>query len=155
MRSIASDEWSEWRTMRLRALVDAPSAFSSTLDEWQGDGDTEARWRERLESVPFNVLAFRHDDPVGMVSGALRSGSAELMSMWVEPSARGRGVGDALVDALVRWAALESVDRISLCVFHGNDAAIGLYRRHAFVLQENRTGPVCSDQLEMVRKPTN
>ena len=41
--------WRAWRELRLEALAEAPNAFGSTLAEWQGAGDTEQRWRARLQ----------------------------------------------------------------------------------------------------------
>jgi GNAT superfamily N-acetyltransferase len=34
-----------------------------------------------------------------------RAGIAQLWRMWVEPAARGRGLGRALVDGIASWAA--------------------------------------------------
>ena len=88
-----------------RALADAPDAFESTLAEWTGDGDVEVRWRARLVSVPFNVVAARDGRPIGMASGtAPLDGEVQLISMWVAPENRGSGVGEALVEAVVLWA---------------------------------------------------
>jgi ribosomal protein S18 acetylase RimI-like enzyme len=146
VRPVTSDEWPLWRVLRLSALADAPFAFSSTLAEWQGPGDTEDRWRQRLDTVPCNIVAEQHDEPVGMVSGTTTGDDIELISMWVAPEARGMGVGDALIDAVVQWAATWGAERIVLCVMEGNDAANVLYRRHRFV----HTGQ-CDGQIQMAR----
>ena len=72
--------------------------------------------------------------PAGMASGLLPvDGSAELMSMWVAPFARGRGVGDALVTSVVEWAAEQRPGEMVLTVRESNPAAIVLYARHGFV----------------------
>lgn len=119
--------------MRLRALAEAPYAFGSTLAGWSGLNDREARWRQRLADVEFNVLADLGGGPVGMVSAtATGQGEAELISMWVAPEARGRGVGDALVQAVVGWATEVGARRLVLGVRQANAQAIALYRRHGF-----------------------
>ena len=131
---LTPDEWPQWRELRLRALAEAPYAFSSRLEDWQ-DAD-EARWRQRL-SLPgsYNCVARLDGRHVGMASGvpAEERGTAELISMWVAPDARGRGVGDALVTAVVRWARERGVWELRLDVVAGNTSAIALYARHGFV----------------------
>jgi hypothetical protein len=51
VRVLTVDDWSEWRVLRLAALRDAPQAFGSKLADWQGEGDSERRWRGRLDGV--------------------------------------------------------------------------------------------------------
>jgi GNAT superfamily N-acetyltransferase len=60
-------------------------------------------------------------------------GWVELISMWVAPFARGRGVGDALVGAALDWAREKQASGIALAVFEGNEHALALYLRHGFV----------------------
>lgn len=77
-------------------------------------------------------LVLRLDSvPAGMVGACLRPDAAvELVSMWVAPFARGRGVGDAAVTAVIDWAQ----DReVVLSVKADNGPAIALYKRHLFV----------------------
>jgi len=57
LQKICIDDWFLWRKLRLQALEEAPYAFSSTLADRQGQGDTEARWRGRLSNVPLNIVA--------------------------------------------------------------------------------------------------
>lgn len=134
LRRIDADGWREWRRARRAALADAPTAFSSTLGEWSGEGDTEARWRARLEGVALNVMAEAGGLVAGMVSGAHEEGEddAELLSLWVSPEHRGLGVGDALVDAVLDWARDRQFARVSLAVRTANRHATALYERHGF-----------------------
>lgn len=142
LRVLGPDDWEDWRELRLTALLDAPGVFGAKLADWQGDGDTEQRWRARLEGM-HNVLAHLDGEPAGMVSGMPRGPEIVLISMWVAPFARGRGVGDALVDAVVRW----SVSPLSLKVKEDNAVAVALYRRHGFA----DAGPVGGGERRMVR----
>jgi ribosomal protein S18 acetylase RimI-like enzyme len=123
-----------WRKLRLDALSEAPAAFSSTLAQWQGEGDTEARWRARLSTVALNVVADLDGKPAGMVSATAPSqdGTVDLISMWVAPFARGRGVGDSLVAVVIKWARQRRAARVSLAVVESNEHAVALYRRHGF-----------------------
>jgi hypothetical protein len=97
-------------------------------------GDTEARWRDRLRNVPLNALAVMDGTSVGMVGGALvEPNGAELLSMWVQPDARGVGVGDFLVQAVVGWARRQRATHLELNVREANGAATRLYERHGCV----------------------
>ena len=121
IREVAADDWRVWRGLRLNALSEAPDAFASKLVEWQGAGDTEPRWRARLQSVAFNAIAEGDGTPVGMVSAVLENDAVKLISLWVSPDARGGGVGDALVEAVLRWAAGVGRAVVTLRVMEGNE----------------------------------
>ena len=134
--TLSGEDWATWRGLRLAALEEAPYAFGSTLSDWQGAGDSERRWRDRL-TIPgsHNVAAVLDGVPVGMASG-VRTGSpdlVELISMWVAPAARGKGVADRLIEEIESWAMLECrAGKLRLAVMPGNGKAIALYRRHGF-----------------------
>jgi ribosomal protein S18 acetylase RimI-like enzyme len=131
IRAIAAPQWQEWRALRLAALTEAPYAFGSSLEDWSGAG--EDRWRQRLRSVPLNLIADLGGQAVGMVSAtAATDRQVELISMWVAPTGRGHGVGDALIQAAVAWARTQRSDRVVLAVRDGNRPAILLYERNGF-----------------------
>ncbi len=54
------------------------------------------------------------------------------LAIAVVPNARGKGVGSALLGALLDRARVEGYDRISLSVDRNNAGAIELYERHGF-----------------------
>jgi GNAT superfamily N-acetyltransferase len=123
------------RAVRLRALADAPDAFSTTLEQDRARPDED--WRARLSTDrTATFLATTADGDVGMAVGAPYDGSpgaAGLFGMWVDPRARGGGVGGALVDAVLAWARSRGYRRILLDVGDENAAAIALYARRGFV----------------------
>ena len=57
---------------------------------------------------------------------------ATLVGMYVEPGAGGRGVGRALVEALLAEARADGLELIVLTVTEGNDKAVALYERCGF-----------------------
>jgi ribosomal protein S18 acetylase RimI-like enzyme len=140
----------------LEALGEAPYAFSSTLADWQGEGDTEARWRGRLSTVPANIVADLNGMSAGMVSATApdHEGAVELISMWVAPFARGHGIGDALIGAVIEWAQRQRVARIALAIVESNASAVILYRRHGFVDVGaiDCTGSGVASERQMVRE---
>jgi GNAT superfamily N-acetyltransferase len=127
------EDWRLWRGLRLEALAEAPYAFGSTLADWLGERDTEARWRARLAS--FSLVAYLDGKAAGIASGieADQDGARELISMWVAPFARGRGVADALVREVIRWAREERAAKLVLAVVEDNARARQFYRRLGFV----------------------
>jgi GNAT superfamily N-acetyltransferase len=128
---IGPDEWEVFRDLRLRALRGAPQAFGSRYDDWARA--PEAQWRDRLANVPLNLVAHRDGTPVGMASGVHDGeAEAELISMWVDPAARGTGVAAALVGAVVEWARAAGCTTY-LMVRSDNARAISAYARAGFV----------------------
>ena len=135
LRRIGADDWQLWRKLRLDALAEAPYAFGAKPTDWQGQRDTEARWRGRLVDVPLNVIAEWRQTAAGMIGATAPNtdGSVELLSTWVAPFARGHGVGDALVNSVIAWACEQGASKVTLGVFETNERAVALYRRHGFM----------------------
>ncbi|GIF73653.1 GNAT family N-acetyltransferase [Asanoa siamensis] len=146
LRVVSDDDWRLWRDLRLAALAEAPYAFGSTLADWQHAG--EDQWRDRLR-IPGarDLVAYVDDSPVGMASG-VPAGPAtiEIISVWVSPAGRGRGVGDALIGTLVAWAAEERSAGARLSVRPTNTQAIRLYERAGFI----HVGPNPDDPDEIL-----
>ncbi len=129
---LQAEEWSRLRALRLRALADAPEAFGSTYEETAAR--PEDSWRHQVR-VLATFVAVSDAADVGMVRAVAMPddpSTAELLSMWVDPAARGHGVGEALVDAVLAWARAEGHRRVMLDVKNGNASAIALYRRAGF-----------------------
>lgn len=131
---VGEEAYERVREVRLRALRDAPDAFASTYE--REIGMTPDQWRARFRPDAVTFLGRRDGADVGIVSGIPHpehSGDAALVAMWVAPEARGTGLGDALVAAVVDWARAGGHRRLRLDVADVNEHAIRLYARLGFV----------------------
>ena len=133
------NDWQVVRQLRLASLADEPDAFGSTLE--QEVERPEHAWRERLRAPTAATLVAWLDGedgqarPVGLVMVAPAFGSPEdagIYGVWVAPSARGRGIGDALLEAAMAHARAAGHGRAVLDVGDHNEPAQRLYRRHGF-----------------------
>ncbi|MEA2226510.1 MAG: hypothetical protein QOF04_140, partial [Solirubrobacteraceae bacterium] len=83
--------------MRLRALADSPAVFASTLEVEAAH--PQSYWAELLASAAV-FLAGGFDACLGMAAGRWYDrgrGVAQLWGLWIDPSARGCGLGGRLV----------------------------------------------------------
>lgn len=135
IRILDASELNLWTTLRLAALADAPDAFGDTAE--QALRRTEKEWQDSLLTIDGELYIAEHDGfPIGMARvsrSTSRSSSSGLYSMWVAPSARGKGVGEMLIEAAFAWAAKVGVDKMELLVTQENDSARRLYLAKGFV----------------------
>ena len=134
VREVVAADWRVLRDIRLEALREAPDAFGSTFAREAVFG--EADWQRRI-SGGGNFLGYLPEasasEPAGLIGGYQEEPEAvELVSMYVRPVARGRGVGEALIACVVDWAAARSAASVHLWVTETNKPAVLLYERCGF-----------------------
>jgi ribosomal protein S18 acetylase RimI-like enzyme len=136
VRPARHEEWRELRTLRLRALADAPDAFGSTIDAEREFG--EDRWHAWIDgwdgAVNRCLVAVDDGEWLGMVVGSHEEGRdhVHLYGMWVDPAARRRSIGTELVRAVFAWGSDRGAGEIRLGVTESNPAAVAFYRRMGF-----------------------
>jgi ribosomal protein S18 acetylase RimI-like enzyme len=130
-----------FKEIRLRALQDSPSAFSSTYARESQFSDAD--WAQRIErwngEKGVGFLAMDGDSACGIAGSLLdeEDGSrAQLVSMWTAPTHRSCGVGRLLVEGVLGWASRLGVHVLTLMVTSINDGAMSFYERLGF----ERTG---------------
>ena len=151
-----------FKAIRLRALRDTPTAFSSTYgaESRLSDRNWIERAQEWSSKRSTTYLAMDVENPCGIVSGFLNRDDttrAHLASMWVAPSHRRSGIGRTLVNAIIEWAQLQSADTVQLTVTSSNDPAIKFYKSLGFSptgkITPYRNDPALND-VEMIRSLT-
>ena len=144
VREAGPGEWETLRDMRLAALKEAPYAFGSTYE--REAAFTEEKWRQRLSSRTATFFALLDDEaePAGIAGVYEENGAADLVSMWVRPAARGKAVGDALVEEAADWAKAHGHATVYLWVTESNAPARKLYERCGFTPTGERQ-PLPSD----------
>lgn len=139
VRRVQPDDADLLRTVRLAALKEAPSAFGSTYTAEAGRPDHEWSERAAAGSTGSGRATFFADvsgNVVGLIGGyrdATSDGVVEVVSMWVAPRLRRRGVGRALLEAVVTWAGETRGSEVALWVTCGNTPAEDLYRSMGFI----------------------
>jgi GNAT superfamily N-acetyltransferase len=144
VRETVAGDWQALRDIRLEALRDAPAAFGSTYEREARRG--EAHWHNRI-AHGGTFLAFLPDasGPAGLIGGYREDPvTVEQVSMYVRPNARGRGVGEALVAAVIDWARKRNATTVHLWVTETNAPARALYERCGFALTGEKQ-PLPSD----------
>ncbi len=137
IEQFGAEEWERLKAIRLRALQEAPDAFGSSYE--RESAFTAETWAERLSGSWWRVAVIDGGD-AGLVCVRVEEGRAHLLSMWVAPEARGRGVASRLVDAAVAHAREVGVDEVELwCVDH-NTAARALYASKGFTPSGKKMG---------------
>lgn len=126
------------KSFTVRPLDSADSEMLATLHE----EDFARPWTEdEFESllVQENVFGFAAVEegvagarPVGFVLARLAAGEAEILTVTVTRAFRRRGIGHALMDAVLRTLHGERAEVLFLEVDEKNRAAIALYRRLGF-----------------------
>lgn len=125
---VRSGEGDGLRDLRLRALLESPSAFGSTFSAesdrptayWDelarawSDGDDGAAFVAEAEGAWVGIAAgIRRADQLGFVA---QPGTVHLASMWVSPEARNTGLGRQLTDEVVAWARATGAREVELWV---------------------------------------
>ena len=130
------DDLAAYREIRLRALQSDPDAFGSSYEREAAFSDEE--WRQRLSrgDAGGGWMALVDGKPVGIVGcydfGV--PGEVLIVSMWVAPEARRRGVAAKLIQAAIDWGkSREQTTRVALEVGDLNASAIALYEQLGFV----------------------
>ena len=147
-----------FKTVRLRALEESPSAFGSTYAREVQFDDEE--WTKRAlrwnGERGIGYLAVESGVGCGIAGALLDSfdeSRADLVSMWTAPTHRRLGVGKLLVEAVMSWARQRGVGTLRLMVTSSNEAAIAFYLRLGFAMT-GHTEPYPNDpaliEYEMV-----
>jgi len=133
IRTTQKDDWKLLKQIRLAALQDTPTAFGVSYQAAAADSDAQWQVRAAGERTQF-WLALDDGRPVGLVGAGFRDVSRyELIAMWAEPAARGKGVADELVAAVKARAVALGLEALFLEVAPENTRAVQFYQRHGFV----------------------
>jgi ribosomal protein S18 acetylase RimI-like enzyme len=128
-RSLMDRHREVWKNVPMRTYADSwPRRRREYLDWLAAPGSFAlvARAHERL--VGYAVVGVEAGDE----TYATGQRQAEIHTLVVEPSVRGRGIGGTLVDEIERRLTAVGISDIFVGTMHGNDAAERFYARRGF-----------------------
>ncbi|WP_040065919.1 GNAT family N-acetyltransferase [Pseudomonas batumici] len=137
IRPLSESDAETYRTIRLRAIADSPTAIWPTTEEEQARpvADIEARLRVTAHQIVFG--AFAEQALVG-IAGLRREPLRQVehkglvWGVFVDPAYRRNGVARRLFDAVFVHAKATGVIQIHLCVNTENIRARSFYRSLGF-----------------------
>lgn len=108
--------------------------FGTNLNSLKEPDVFKREWLKRLADPNLNIWVAQYDSTriFGFVQRRTESGVMEIVSMYVDPNARGRGVGSRLINEALNYAAQGSSKAI-VWVWEENFLALQFYKNHGFV----------------------
>jgi len=141
IRRLRKGDGARLREVRLRALQDAPYAFSSWFGREAEYGSELWESRATDSDLNGNAVVFvvvEDERSLGMAGGFFigeKREVATLWGMWVDPSVRRQGLARELLEAVAAWARDAGADRLRLAVTEceASRPAAALYLALGFV----------------------
>jgi ribosomal protein S18 acetylase RimI-like enzyme len=134
--SLPNERWRDFRELRLRALRSG-AAFAQSLPA--ASAQPEELWRQRLRDAAqgraWLLFASRGEELVGIAGAYVpdqRTPCASIWGVYVDDVVRGRGVGTALLTALLDRLCQAGIATARLTVNRDQGAAVRLYERLGF-----------------------
>lgn len=139
IRFLTAEDASAFQELRLSALIESPTAFSSSYEE-ECDAPMALITARLTPADDHSVFgAFQGCELVGMI-GIFRERQHKLThkaivwGMYVAPSHRSKGFGRGLLTEALRFAgSIAGVRQVKLSVNASNDVAIALYENLGFM----------------------
>jgi phosphinothricin acetyltransferase len=127
--SMRSGDWEQVRAIYLEGIATGQATFETEAPGW-GQWDTGHLPQCRLVArVGDKIFGWAALSPVSRRS--VYAGVAEV-SVYVSAAARGNGIGDALLAALIASSEQHSIWTLQSAIFPENRASIALHLKHGF-----------------------
>ena len=140
LRPAQLEDASAYKALRLRALREEPTAYSSDYEESRAR--PERTWTDNLRMdqptlLAVTLFALHEQELIGMATVLLPKSiklrhAASLVGVYVDLEWRGYHIANALIENCEEWARLRKASLIKLQVTSNNLPAIGLYARRGY-----------------------
>ena len=131
--SLPEDRWQEYRDLRIKSIHENPQSFHDTVEECLSkDKSFWTNWYKN------HLLAEENGQLIGMVGGYRESKPmlkhvSHIVSFYVDPLHRGKGVGKKLLVAMIEKLSFHHRSKkITLGVVTTQQSAIHLYESLGF-----------------------
>jgi L-amino acid N-acyltransferase YncA len=122
-------DWEEVRTIYLEGIATGNATFAQSAPEWHVWDSGHLETCRLAAQSSDGMLGWAALSPVSVRS--VYAGVAEV-SIYVAARARARGIGIALLDALIGQSELNGIWSLQAGIFPENEASIRLHKRAGF-----------------------
>jgi len=119
--------------LEIRALEESDRAWAATLlrERWGSPQIITREHLHRADRLP-GYIGLDGDHRVGLVTFSLQGQECEIVSL--DSRQEGRGIGSALLQAVVNLACSHGCNRVWLITTNDNWLALRFYQKRGFVL---------------------
>ncbi|MCC2274347.1 GNAT family N-acetyltransferase [Streptomyces sp. ET3-23] len=128
LAAVAGLRW-RWVQELYGAPDAAPDEFVPRFVAWARENESSHRCMVLLRGEEVIGMAWLATAPRVPHPRAFERASGDVQCVYVVPDARDRGLGGALIEAVLAWARELGLERVTV---HSNDRAVGAYSRHGF-----------------------
>lgn len=132
VRLLGNEEWQLFRTVRLRALEEAPEAFVARYED-EASYDEEF-WRDRMIRSD-RIVAERDDEPIGLACLGRHNEDPEIgevFGLWTAPAVRGEHVARSLVRVAAQKATQDGCRSLLFWAGSDNPSAVAFASSFGF-----------------------
>ena len=113
--------------------IETSSHFSADFEQLSFEDRKKGLEAKAAQGKLRLFFAKSNDQIVGQcVASIMPEGLGEIDSIFVSPSCRGQRIGDALMQATLKWLDTNGAQKKTVVVIHGNDSANSFYARYGF-----------------------
>ncbi|MBN1686478.1 MAG: N-acetyltransferase [Spirochaetales bacterium] len=123
------DDWERVRSIYLEGIAGGNSTFENDAPDWNTWHRDHLREPRLVARAMDTVIAWAALTPVSR--RRVYAGVAEL-SLYVASKHRGRGIGSALLAALIDASEVSGIWTLQGVIFPENTASLGLFRKQGF-----------------------
>jgi len=127
--SMTPEDWEQVRSIYLEGIGTGNSTFEADAPDWDKWDSAHLSEPRLVIRAGDSVLAWAALSPAS--SRCVYSGVAEL-SLYVAPGHRGKGIGSALLGALIDSSEKAGIWTLQCGIFPENASSIGLVKKHGF-----------------------
>jgi phosphinothricin acetyltransferase len=126
---MSANDWEQVRSIYLEGLREGNSTFETEAPSWQAWDEGHLQSPRLVMRAEDHVLGWAALSPVS--KRRVYSGVAEV-TIYVTQAARGKGIGRALLEALIEASEQAGIWTLQASIFPENVASIELHRNCGF-----------------------
>lgn len=138
---VHAHDWKKYRTLKLNALLEEPTAFGTVFEEERNL--TDDQWIEKVSRFALSekqrMYVAKIDDEMVAMMGVLfderhkRRHIATIVTVYVARAQRSKGIARQLMQAaLDNLRSVETINKVKLAVNPNQTSAVNLYKSFGF-----------------------
>lgn len=129
VRDLTPNDWPAVKEIYLSGLATGNASFETAAPEWEAWDNSHLQHSRLAAEANHEILGWAALSPV---SGRCVYGGVAEVSVYVSDAARGKGLGAALLNALIESSEVNGIWTLQSGILQENEASIKLHEKCGF-----------------------